>query len=112
MFREKDARHCPFCGGHTICVDRKDCVEINGKEATAFGIGCTDCGAWYDYLFPTAEAAVEAWNLRADVSKPDLYAAGWNDAMEKVSRYAGHQAIAESGGNAVELKLPYCQEKH
>lgn len=96
MFRERDAKHCPFCGGHSICVESKDDIWVTPTQSNAYNIGCPDCGVWYDYLFPTAEAAIEAWNLRADVSKPDLYAAGWNDAMAKVSRYTGHQAIRES----------------
>ena len=99
MFRERDAKYCPFCGGHSICVERNDEIYINGKYTTAYNVGCPDCGVWYDYFFPTAEAAVEAWNLRTDVSKPDLYAAGWNAAMAKVRRYAWHQEIRESGEN-------------
>lgn len=100
MYRERAAKHCPFCGGHTICVECKDDVWVVPTQGTAYNIGCADCGCWYDFVFPTAGAAIEAWNLRADVSNPDLYAAGWNDAMAKVSRYTGHQAIRESEAGA------------
>ena len=100
MIRQRGAKHCPFCGGHTICVESKDNVFVTWTQSTAYKIGCADCGCCFNFVFPTAGAAIEAWNLRADVSKPDLYAAGWNDAMGKVSRYAGHQVIKESEAGA------------
>lgn len=60
-----ESRNCPFCGGaaKAYAVYMGECDST--RTVKTYGVQCAGCGVRYDAIFPSAEDAIAAWNLRA-----------------------------------------------
>lgn len=62
--------NCPFCGGaakaYAVYMGECDSTRtVKTSTVKTYGVQCAGCGVRYDAIFPSAEDAIAAWNLRA-----------------------------------------------
>ena len=57
---------CPFCGAGYIEILQQPCDCIPESDML-YKVVCTSCTATMDRMQPTIDAAIAAWNRRAEV---------------------------------------------
>lgn len=71
---ERKLLPCPFCGGeaavNTAQTSDAEMIRLNGRDH-GFGVNCVACGVNNREIWigkATREAAIEAWNTRAEIT--------------------------------------------
>jgi len=97
MTPDKELKPCPFCGGEG--ETHKQSFSLG---RVLWGVMCNgDCGVWFDCRQETPEAAIFAWNTRADQSPPLPDDVGESSSKGVIQAYIHYQLCAGKGDSRI-----------